>query len=134
MTRKITSIIILVYVSTFLLWDVFMAANSAVGDTESEITRDFAFQHPMIAVALCTLIPHFFIPRPHSHRAHIIMVVILATLGVVGVVLDFTGILPTPKEVGDWLHIPGYLGLIPYVLTGVGLGFLWPQKPPKETE
>lgn len=129
MSRWITVGIVVGTVTLLIVWDLVVAFNSTPGDTESEVVRDFAFRHPMTAVSLSTLVTHFFVPMPVSKTVKKILTGCLITVGVVGLALDLLGWLPVPAPFGFQ-----FLGLIPYVVGGLGIGLLWPQQPSKGFE
>lgn len=116
--KKITQALIVATVVVWIAWDIYAAANSVPGDTESEMIRLFANRHPFLPLAMGVLMAHFFWNvRASSFRlSRLATYVGLPLVGIVGAGLDAAGFLP-------WVH-----PLAPFVI-GIFLGrLLWPQR------
>lgn len=58
--RNTTSALLLICLSVWLLWDIYVATNVSKNDTISEITRDLSHYIYMIPWALGGIMGHFF--------------------------------------------------------------------------
>jgi len=57
---KVTTTLIISTISAWILWDLYVASNRVRGDTESEVIRTFANQHPAFSYAAGIVMGHFF--------------------------------------------------------------------------
>lgn len=122
MSKKMTAAIWFGTIALFAFVDFFLDY------TWSEATRDYAFRHPMIAVMTCVLPTHWFVPVFYGTEVRReIMLSIGITVVIAGMAFDVTGSL-SPWFFGN--PSPA-LGLILYCLAGLGLGLMWPQRPPE---
>ena len=59
-TQKATKIIVVASVAALIVWDVYVAATPADGDTISEVVRAWAHAHPAIPFGLGFVCGHWF--------------------------------------------------------------------------
>lgn len=115
--RKITGIVMVIFVVALLGWDLFVAIEPTQGDTISEIMRDYSAGHPLIPTSIGVLSGHFFWPK--KERINGVWTAVL--LSVVGLSLLLSGFIFSL----NWPPMYPFIG-------GVLIGHLvWAQTPAK---
>lgn len=122
--RLISSVLIVVTLIVWILWDIYAALFGGPGATESEVIRDWASYHPSIAVGLGTVAGHWFINRPpikDDDWRMASMIVCWSTLATF-MLFDFVTQLFTAYPIYPLLTFA----------VGMGMGaLLWPMAPAK---
>jgi len=122
MTKKITSILLIVTLSIWVVWDVFVATNNVKNDTISEITLAVSYLALFIPAAWGIIMGHLFWPS-ESIKYKWPKIWIMWGWGALVLVLSI------------FKAVPGNMTTVPIVfLVNFVIGhFLWPQKvAPKE--
>lgn len=119
MTRKITSLLMTISALVWIAWDVFVAGNDVVGDTESEVILDWSIEYRALPFVFGVLGGHWFWPRPEAkqYRPALYWSLFAATF------LIFTIMLVLPEMARIVLPHP-----LLAVLVGIPIGhYMWPQ-------
>jgi len=62
-TKLVTVIVMVVAVIVLIVWDIVVAVNPTPGDTISEITLNFARNHPVVPFIVGIVCGHLFWPQ-----------------------------------------------------------------------
>ncbi len=62
-TRKLTKYLLASTAVVWIVWDIFVAIEPTPGDTESEVIRDYAWNHPFVPLGFGVLMGHFLWTR-----------------------------------------------------------------------
>ena len=116
-TKMITSIILIITLAFWVIWDIYVAHNAVKGDTISEITLATSYIAPFIAAAWGVIMGHLFWPMKEITNKWQKMI----ALGIWGAIL---------LTLTLFQIIPGNMATVPILfISHFVLGhFLWPQK------
>lgn len=124
MTKKTTSIILIVTLAIWVIWDVFVATNAVKGDTISEITLAVSYLSLFIPSAWGIIMGHLFWPSK-TIKYKWPRIYALWAWGAALLVLSIFKVFP-----GTMATVP-----IAFLVNFVIGHFLWPQKvAPKESK
>lgn len=123
MTKKITSILLIVTLSIWVIWDVFVATNDVKNDTISEITLAVSYVALFIPAAWGVIMGHLFWPSK-SIAYKWPRVWAMWGWGAFVLVMSILKVVP-----GNMTTVP-----IVFLLHFLIGHFLWPQKVAPKTE
>lgn len=83
-----TSIVMVVFVSLLIVWDIFVAVDGVAGDTISEIFLFVLSKHPIIPASWGVLSGHFF-GKFKRRLSAVQIIVVLASVAVFLLFIDF---------------------------------------------